>query len=114
MSIRTDKNPTASALFGIAVVQIALAGLDWLNHGAQLSGFGWIDWLVVFTGPIYIGLGIAARRFRLLAAIIGIVLYVAFCVEISELPCCFTLPVVILLLVALVSAVKHRAAETSV
>ena len=109
--IRTDKNVTASALFGVAAIQIFIAGMDWFLHGEQFGGFGWIDWLITFSGAIYITLGIAARWSRLPAAIIGSVLYAAFFVGISDLLIVFKIPVVILLLVAVVSALKRPAAE---
>ena len=109
--IRTEKNVTASALFGVAAIQIFMAGMNWFLHGGQFDRFGWIDWLFPFSGVIYIALGIAARRIRLLAAIIGVVLYAAFFVGISDLLIVFKIPVVILLLVAVVSALKRPAAE---
>ena len=109
--IRTDKNVTASALFGVAAIQIFITGVLWLLHAGQIGGFGWLDWLFTFSGAIYIALGIAARRIRLLAAIIGSVLYAAFFVGVSDLAFFFKIPVVILLLVAVVSALKRPAAE---
>lgn len=109
--IRKDKNVTASALFGVAAIQLFIAGIDWFLHGFQFDRFGWIDWLFPLSGVIYIALGIAARRIRLLAAIIGGVLYVAFFVE-ADLLFIFNIPVVILLLVAVVSALKRPPAET--
>ena len=69
--IRKDKNLTASALFGVAAIQLFIAGIEWFLYGLQFSRFGWIDWLFPLSGVIYIALGIAARRIRLLAAIIG-------------------------------------------
>jgi len=110
--IRKDKNVTASALFGVAGIQIAIAGIDWFLHGGQFDRFGWIDWLITFSGAIYIALGIAACWSRLPAAFIGSVLYAAFFVGISDLLIVFKIPVVILLLVAVVSALKRPPAET--
>ena len=110
--IRKDRNVTASALFGVAAIQLIIAGLDWFLHGFQFDRFGWIDWLLPLSGVIYIALGIAARRIRLLAAIIGGVLYAAFFVGTSDLWFIFKIPVVILLLVAVVSARKRLPAET--
>ena len=112
--IRKDKNVTASALFGVAAIQIFIAAIDWFLHGFQSDRFGWIDWIFPLSGVIYIALGIAARRIRLLAAIIGGVLYAAFFVGTSDLWFIFKIPVVILLLVAVVSALKRPPAETGV
>ena len=109
--IRTDKNVTASALFGVAAVQIIIVVINWFLHGGQIDGFAWFDWLITFSGAIYIALGIAAIWSRLPAAIMGIVLYAAFFVGISDL-LIVMIPVVILLLVALVAALKHSAAKT--
>ena len=109
--IRKDKNLTASALFGVAAIQLFIAGIEWFLYGLQFSRFGWIDWLFPLSGVIYIALGIAARRIRLLAAIIGGVLYAAFFVGLPDL-LFIKIPVVILLLFAVVSALKRPPAET--
>ena len=111
--VRKDKNVTASALFGVAAIQIIMAVINWFLHGGQLDGFTWFDWLITFSGAIYIALGIVARWLRLPAAILGIVLYAGFFVGISDL-LIVMIPVVILLLVAVVSALKHSAAKTRV
>ena len=108
--IHKDKNVTASALFGVAAIQIIIAVINWFLHGGQFDRFVWSDWLLTFSGAIYIALGIAARWIRLPAAILGIVFYVPFFAllgsELSAILC------VIILLVALVSALKHSAAKT--
>jgi hypothetical protein len=116
MSIRTDKNVTASALFGVAAIQILVAGIGWFLYSAQ---FGWIDWLITFSGAIYIALGVASRWIRLPAAVIGSVLYAAFLAfqasrssDLLMSGLIFKIPVVILLLVAVVSALKRPAAES--
>jgi len=111
--IRRDKNVTATALFGVAAIQIIIAVVNWFLHGGQLDGFTWFDWLITFSGAIYIALGIAARWIRLPAAVIGSVFYAAFFVGISDL-LVVMIPVVILLLVAVVSALRHSAAKTRV
>ena len=111
--IRRDKNVTATALFGVAAIQIIIAVVNWFLHGGQLDGFTWFDWLITFSGAIYIALGIAARWIRLPAAVIGSVFYAAFFVGISDL-LVVMIPVVILLLVAVVSALKHSAAKTRI
>ncbi len=104
--IRKDKNVTVSALFGVAAIQIFIAGIAWLLSGGQ------IYWLFTFSAVIYIALGIAARWIRLPAAIIGSVFYAAFFAGISDLWIIFKIPVAILLLVAVVSAMNRPAAET--
>ncbi len=109
--IRKDKNVTASALFSVAAIQLMVAGMDWLLHGFQVDRFGWFDWLFPLSGAIYLALGIAALRIRLLAAIIGGVLYAAFFMVSSELSWIFKIPVLILLVVAVVSARKGPPAE---
>jgi hypothetical protein len=112
--VRKDKNVTASALFGVAAIQLIIAGIDWFLHGFQRDRFGWIDWLFPLSGVIYIALGIAARRIRLLAAIIGGVLYAAFLVGSSDQWFIFNIPVMMFLLVAVMSALKRPPAETGV
>ena len=108
--IRTDNNGTASALFGVAAIQIIIAVINWFLHGGQFDGFAWFDWLITFSGAIYIALGFAARWFRLPAAIMGIVFYVPFFALLgSELSAILG---VIFLLVALMSALKHSVAKT--
>ena len=109
--IRTDKNVTASALFGVAAIQIIIAVINWFLHGGQFDGFAWFDWLIIFSGAIYAALGLAARWNRLPAAIIGSVLYAVIFVGFSDL-LIVMIPVVILLLVAVVSALKHSPAKT--
>ena len=109
--VRKNKNVTASALFGVAAIQIIMSVINWFLHGGQLDGFTWFDWLITFSGAIYIALGIAARWIRLPAAILGIVFYAAIFVGISDL-LIVMIPIVILLLVAVVSALKHSAAKT--
>jgi len=111
--VRKNKNVTASALFGVAAIQIIMSVINWFLHGGQLDGFTWFDWLITFSGAIYIALGIAARWIRLPAAILGSGLYAAFFVGFSDL-LIVMIPVVILLLVAVVSALKHSAAKTRV
>ena len=110
--IRKDKNFTASALFGVAAIQLIIAGIDWLLHGFQFDRFGWIDWIFPLSGVIYIALGIAARRIRLVSAILGCMLYAALFVGISDVLFIFKIPVLILLVVAVVTALKRLPAET--
>jgi len=112
--IRKDKNPTISALLGVAAIQIVVGVLGWSVYGDR---FGWLDWVITYSGAIYIGLSILARQYRLIAAVIGATLYGAFLVfqatrsiELLMSGPIFKVPVVILLLVALVSALRRLAA----
>ena len=109
--IHKDKNVTASALLGVAAIQNLLSGIDWYLHGGEFERFEWFDWLITLSGVVYIALGIAARWIRLPAAILGSVFYAAFFAWISGLMIIIMIPIVVLLLVALVSALKRPAAE---
>ena len=109
--IPKDKNVTASALFGVAGILVVFGGIDWILHGGLAANYCLIDRFLTFSGPIYIVLGIVARRHRLPAAIIGSVLYACVALQSLELFFIF-IPVVILLLVAVVSALKHPAPKT--
>jgi hypothetical protein len=109
--IRADKNVTASALFGVAAIQIILGLLGWFMYSAE---FGWLDWVITFSGAIYIALGIAARWARFPATIIGAVLYAGFLtlqasrsVDLLMSGLIFKIPIVILLVVAVVFALKR-------
>jgi hypothetical protein len=109
-----DRNVTASALFGVAALQILVGAIGWFIYSAQL---GWIDLIVSFSGPIYIALGIAAQRRRLSAALIGAALYAAFLgiqashtLELLMTGLIFKIPVVILLALATVFAFKRSPA----
>jgi hypothetical protein len=111
MSASADKNITASALFGVAAIQILVGAIGWFIFSAQL---GWIDLIVSFSGPIYIALGIAAQHRRLPAALFGATLYAAFLgtqasqsTELLMTGLIFKVPVLVLLALALVFAVKR-------
>ena len=75
--IRRGKNITASALFGVAAIQILVGGLGLFLHSSEM---GMLDRIISFGGVAYMALGIAARWARLPAAVIGAVLYAAFLV----------------------------------
>jgi hypothetical protein len=109
--LRKDKNPTASALLGVAAIQIVVGFLGW---SVYRDSFGWLDWIIMFSGAIYIALSVAARWIRLSAALIGATLYAAFLVlqawrstDLLMSGLIFKVPVVLLLLVAVVSALKR-------
>lgn len=109
--IRRDKNTTASALFGVAVIQLLVGIGGWYLYSGQLGLF---DRIVCFSGAFYILLGIAARWFRFPAALIGALLYAAFLaiqasqsVDLLMTGLIFKIPIVILLLLALISALRN-------
>jgi len=110
-SIRKDKNPTASALFGTAAIQILVAAIGYFVYSGEM---GSLDRVISWSGLFYIALGIAARWLRLPAALIGAVLYAAFLgfqasrsMDLLMSGLIFKIPVVILLIVAVVFAVRR-------
>src|SRR5215469_34104 len=72
---RHERNLTASALFGAGVLLLIQGGLI-LYFGS--AGLNWIERLSCLSGIIYVALGLAAQRFRLLAALLGVAFYTAF------------------------------------
>ena len=111
--IRKDKNVTASALLAVAVILMVLGGLDWILHGGLAVKYSVIDLFITFSGPCYLVLGIVARRHRLPPALIGSGLYGYMALQDLEL-LVFHIPIMILLLMAVVSALKHSAAKNKV
>jgi hypothetical protein len=114
ISIRKDKNMSASALFGVAGLLLFWGAINWFISGAE---FNWLGTFLCFSGFIYIALGIVARWFRLPAALFGVILYAAFLVfecylgvnhgeDLVMTGLFFKIPIVILLLVAVVSALR--------
>jgi hypothetical protein len=109
--IRKDKNVTASALFGVAAIQILIGAIGYFVYSGEM---GLLDRVISFSGVFYIALGIAARWVRLPAALIGAVLYAAFLafqasrsMDLLMAGLIFKIPVVILLIVAVVFALKR-------
>jgi len=109
--IRKDKNVTASALFGVAAIQILVGALGYFLYSGEM---GLLDRIISFSGVFYIALGIAARWVRLPAAVIGAVLYAAFLafqasrsMDLLMAGLIFKIPVVILLIVAVVFALRR-------
>lgn len=109
--IRKDKNVTASALFGVAALQILVGGLGYFLYSGEM---GLLDRIISFSGVFYIALGVAARWIRLPAALIGAVLYGAFLLfqasrsmDLLMAGLIFKIPVVILLVVAVVFALRR-------
>lgn len=108
--IHKDKNITASALFGVAAIQILVGAIGWFIYNGEM---GFLDRIITFSGVIYITLGIAARWVRIPAALIGAILYAAFLAfqatrstELLMTGLIFKIPVVVLLVVAVVFALR--------
>ena len=109
--IRKDKNVTASALFGVAAIQIVIGAIGYFVYSGEM---GLLDRIISFSGVFYIALGIAARWVRLPAALIGAVLYAAFLafqasrsMDLLMTGLIFKIPVVILLIVAVVFVLRR-------
>ena len=111
--IRKSKNPTYSALLGIAIFQ-GLIGLGgWTLYSVQ-HHFGVFEWLVTFSGVFFLILAVVARFQRLPAALIGCGLYATYLGYQALLGIAFLLdgfllvklPVILLLLYALVTAFR--------
>src|SRR5262249_12129548 len=73
--MRPDKNPTASALFGVAALLLLIGVLGSFMYSPL---FGWLDWIVTLSGVIYLGLAVAARWMRLPAALTAIFLFAVY------------------------------------
>ncbi len=76
--------------------------------------FGLLDWIITFSGVIYIVLGIVARWKPLSAAFIGATLYAIFLafqamrsIELLMNGLIFKIPIVVLLIVAVIAALKR-------
>jgi hypothetical protein len=107
------KNSTATALFGVAAIQAYVGFLAWWLFRDR---FDWFQWVITFSAFPYIALGIAAHSFSLSAALVGAALYAAFLVVEASLygfgmptnGLRFTIPAVVLLVVAIVTALVRR------
>jgi len=119
IGIRKDKNVTASALFGVAILLIFWGAIGWFIYSAELN---WLGMLLCFSGFIYIVLGIVARWVRLPAALFGVILYMTFLVfecylsvkygeDLVITGLFFKIPIVILLLAAVVWALQCSTAH---
>jgi hypothetical protein len=113
LGIRKDRIPTASALFGAAAIQ-TLFGLLALLFFSGSVRFDWLDRVSIFGGLVFIPLGIIAHWFPRSAALIGVGFYTTFLAAqasrsfdllMSAYP--FKIPVVLLLLVALMCALRR-------
>jgi hypothetical protein len=112
---RSDKNVTASALFGVAAFQSIVGIIGWLLCGPM---FGWVNWLVALGGLIYLALAVAAFWQRLPSAILGCALYSSFLIY--QFMCsprqlmaglAFKGPIILLLALALASSLRHKASR---
>ena len=106
--IRRSWNWAAWALFSAAAVQSFLGLVGWAMNSYS---FGWLDWVFSLSGVFYFGLGFAARRFPLIATLLGVGLYAAFLasqvlqsVAALNSGLVFKIPVAFLLLLAVVAA----------
>ena len=70
-----ERKWTASALFGVALIQGMLGFVGWSMNGRS---FGGLDWVFSFSGVFYFGLALAVRWIRFPAALIGAGLYAGF------------------------------------
>jgi hypothetical protein len=109
--IRKDKNPTASSLFGVAALQILVGAFGWYLYSAN---FGLLDWIITFSGVVYVVLGIVARWNPLPAALTGAILYSLFLafqamrsIGLLMSGLIIKIPIVILLIVAVIAALKR-------
>jgi hypothetical protein len=115
--IRKSKNATSSALFGIAIFQ-GLIGLGGWTLYSVNNHFTLVDWLVTFSGALYLLLGILARFKRLWAALIGSAIYAAYLAYQTSIGLqllvegflLIKLPVIALLLYALFNALRDAKA----
>lgn len=110
-AIRKEKNHTSLALFGVVAIQGILGMVGWSMNG---RGFGWLDWVFSCSGVVYLGLAVAARWRRLPAALMGAGLYAVLLalqllhsVAALKSGLIFKIPIVILLLVAVVFALRR-------
>lgn len=111
VGIRKDKNVTASALFGVAAIQILIGAIGYFMYSEQMDMY---DHIIAFSGLLFITLGIAARWIRMPAALIGAVLYGAFLLfqatrsmDLLMTGLIFKIPIVVLLVVAIIFALKR-------
>ena len=114
--IHKEKNATASALLGVAAIQILVGGISYVLYSGEM---GAVDKVICFSGLFYIVLGIAARWIRLPSAVIGAVLYGAFLLLQSfhgegllTLGLIFKIPIVILLVLAVAFALRNPRVST--
>jgi hypothetical protein len=117
---RKSKNPTSSALMGAAFFQGLVALMGWTLY-SPTHQFGFLDWLVTFSWVLFLILAIFAKFRRLPAALVGCVLYAAYLgyqalLSMQLLLIGFLLiklPVILLLLYALISALRPAPAPSN-
>jgi len=112
--MRKERNWTAAALFGAALIQGMLGFVGWSMNGRSFAG---LDWAFSWSGVIYLGLALAARWYRFSAALFAAALYAGFLalqmwhgVAALKSGLIFKVPIVALLLVAVVLGLRRRSA----
>jgi len=104
--LRKDKHPTASLLFGVAVIRFLTALFIWSIRGPE---FQWLDWVFCLDFLVFVALAIWARWAPGTAAAIGFLLYAAYLgtqaavsLQLLRSGWVFKLPTAVLLTIALV------------
>jgi hypothetical protein len=124
MQLRRGGNPTASILIGVAAVQLVagliglfvyrsnpdinMPELKWFLYHFQAGTFTALDWVVTFSGVLYILLALLAYRVRLPAVLLGVAVYAGLLLAQgpSALKDALVIKIVVLLLLALGVAVS--------
>ena len=113
--VRRDKRPTASLLFGVALIQLLVALFLWSIHGPE---FQWVDWAYSLNFLIFAALAIWARWSPAVPATIAFLLYAAYLgvqawesLDLLRSGWIFKLPVAVLLTIAFVCAFVCRDAR---
>ena len=70
--LRKDKHPTASLLFGVAVIQFLVGLFFWSIHGSEFTS---LDWACSLSFLVFVALGFWARWAPAVPATIGFLLY---------------------------------------
>ena len=114
--IRKDKNLTASALCSVAAIQILVGAIGYFLYSQEM---GLLDRVIAFSGLLYIALGVSARWVPLRAAVVGVVLYVAFLgfqasrgIELLMTGLIFKVQIVVLLVISIVFALRRPPIST--
>jgi hypothetical protein len=102
---------TTSAFLGVAVIQGIVLTIGWMMYSPR---FGWIDWLITGSGPIFFAIAFASRWWPLPSAILATSIYAAFlgfqaCLSIDLLLTGWIIkgPIVLFLLVGLFTAARR-------
>jgi hypothetical protein len=110
--IKKEKNPVSAALYGVAAIQGIVGVLAWHVYTPETATK---VWTITITFAIFLCLGILARWARTPAAVAGVILYGLFLVlqaatsmELLLSGLIIKLPIVILLVASLVSALRPK------